>query len=163
MFILVIEKVKGAKNMKIGIGSDHNAFEMKQQLIEYVQSKGFGVIDYGCFSSEEVDYPNIAFKVGSGIIDKNIERGILCCGTGIGMAMAANKIPGIRAAQVHDTYSAERAQLSNNAQIITMGSQVIGIEAAKKIVEEYLSVTFQGGNSSRKINQIMDKEAEFSK
>ena len=116
-----------------------------------------------CFSPYEVDYPDIAFDVANGVVNQEIDRGILCCGTGIGMAMAANKIPGVRAAQVHDTYSAERAQLSNNAQIITMGSKVIGLEVAKKIVDEYLSVTFEGGNSGRKIDQIMEKEAEYSK
>ncbi|MEI5989712.1 ribose 5-phosphate isomerase B [Enterococcus termitis] len=149
--------------MKIGIGSDHNAFEMKGQLKEYIETLGIEVIDFGCFSPDEVDYPNIAFDVANGIKDGKIERGILVCGTGIGMAMAANKVPGVRAAQCHDTYSAERAQLSNNAQIITMGSKVIGIEVAKKVVSEYLSVTFKGGNSARKIDQIMQKESEFSK
>ncbi|MGX6962667.1 ribose 5-phosphate isomerase B [Vagococcus xieshaowenii] len=149
--------------MKIGIGSDHNAFEMKSELINYLRGQGIEVEDYGCFSPDEVDYPNIAFTVANGVLSNEVERGILCCGTGIGMAMAANKIPGIRAAQVHDTYSAERAQLSNNAQIITLGSKVIGIEVAKKIVDEYLSVSFEGGNSSRKIDQIMEKENEFKK
>ncbi|WP_404591717.1 ribose 5-phosphate isomerase B [Enterococcus sp. UD-01] len=149
--------------LKIGIGSDHNAFEMKSQLKDYIESLGVEVIDFGCFSPEEIDYPTIAFDVANSIKESKIERGILVCGTGIGMAMAANKVPGVRAAQCHDTYSAERAQLSNNAQIITMGSKVIGIETAKKVVAEYLSVTFEGGNSARKIEQIMQKEAEFSK
>ncbi|MBM7689251.1 ribose 5-phosphate isomerase B [Enterococcus ureilyticus] len=149
--------------MKIGIGSDHNAFEMKNQLKDYIATLGIEVIDFGCFSPDEVDYPNIAFEVAKGINEGKIERGILVCGTGIGMAMAANKVPGVRAAQCHDTYSAERAQLSNNAQIITMGSKVIGIEVAKKVVSEYLSVKFEGGNSARKIDQIMQKESEFSK
>lgn len=149
--------------MKIGIGSDHNAFEMKGQLKDYIETLGIEVIDFGCFSPDEVDYPNIAFEVANGINEGKIERGILVCGTGIGMAMAANKVPGVRAAQCHDTYSAERAQLSNNAQIITMGSKVIGIEVAKKVVSEYLSVKFEGGNSARKIDQIMQKESEFSK
>ncbi|MEO1771511.1 ribose 5-phosphate isomerase B [Candidatus Enterococcus ferrettii] len=148
--------------MKIGLGSDHNAFEMKNQLKAHIESKGIEVVDYGCYSTEEVDYPNVAFNVANGVVGKEIERGILFCGTGIGMAMAANKIPGVRAAQVHDTYSAERAQLSNNAQIITLGSKVVGIEVAKKIVDEYLSVHFEGGNSARKIDQIMEKEAEVS-
>ncbi|OTN89380.1 ribose 5-phosphate isomerase B [Enterococcus sp. 7E2_DIV0204] len=149
--------------MKIGIGSDHNAFEMKTQLKEHIETLGIEVIDFGCFSPEEVDYPSIAFEVANGINDGKIERGILVCGTGIGMAMAANKVPGVRAAQCHDTYSAERAQLSNNAQIITMGSKVIGIEVAKKVVSEYLSVKFEGGNSARKIDQIMQKESEVAK
>lgn len=147
--------------MKIAIGADHNAFKMKEALKEYIKGLGHEVVDYGCHSEEEVDYPGIAFDVATAVADGKAERGILVCGTGIGMAIAANKVPGIRAAQCHDTYSAERAQLSNNAQIITLGAKVIGIETAKKVVETYLSVTFQGGNSARKIEQIMTKEKEF--
>ncbi|MFS8630919.1 MAG: ribose 5-phosphate isomerase B [Bacillales bacterium] len=147
--------------MKIAIGADHNAFKMKEALKEYIKELGHEVIDYGCHSEEEVDYPGIAFDLATGVAEGKADRGILVCGTGIGMAIAANKVPGIRAAQCHDTYSAERAQLSNNAQIITLGAKVIGLETAKKVVETYLSVTFQGGNSARKIEQIMTKEKEF--
>lgn len=155
--------MKGVINLKIGIGSDHNAFDMKSELKKHIESLGVEVIDYGCFSADEVDYPNIAFNVAENVRKGTVERGILCCGTGIGMAIAANKVPGVRAAQAHDTYSAERAQLSNNAHIITIGSKVIGIEAAKKITESYLGVTFEGGNSGRKIDQIMQKEAGYSR
>lgn len=147
--------------MKIAIGSDHNAFKMKEALKEYIETLGHEVIDCGCHSEDEIDYPGIAFDLATGVAEGKAERGILVCGTGIGMAIAANKVPGIRAAQCHDTYSAERAQLSNNAQIITIGAKVVGIETAKKVVEAYLNVTFQGGNSARKIDQIMDKEKEF--
>lgn len=147
--------------MKIAIGSDHNAFKMKEALKEYIETLGHEVIDYGCHSEDEIDYPGIAFDLATGVAEGKAERGILVCGTGIGMAIAANKVPGIRAAQCHDTYSAERAQLSNNAQIITIGAKVVGIETAKKVVEAYLNVSFQGGNSARKIDQIMDKEKEF--
>lgn len=147
--------------MKIAIGSDHNAFKMKETLKEYIETLGHEVVDYGCPSEEAVDYPGVAFNLATEVAAGKTERGILVCGTGIGMAIAANKVPGIRAAQCHDTYSAERAQLSNNAQIITIGARVVGIETAKKVVEAYLSVTFQGGNSARKIDQITDKEKEF--
>ncbi|KHD84484.1 ribose 5-phosphate isomerase B [Bacillus ginsengihumi] len=147
--------------MKIGVGADHNAFDLKEAVKAYIVNLGHEVIDYGCYSKEEVDYPGVAFKVATEIKDASIERGILFCGTGIGMSIAANKVPGIRSAQCHDVYSAERAQLSNNAQIITMGAKVIGEEAAKKIAEAYLNVSFKGGNSERKINQIMDQEKEY--
>lgn len=147
--------------MKIGIGADHNAFEMKEDLKKYIELLGHQVEDYGCYSPDDVDYPGIAFKVSQGVLDEEVERGILICGTGIGMAIAANKIPGIRAAQVHDAYSAERAQLSNNAQIITFGAKIIGLELAKKMVAEYLSHSFKGGNSAKKINQISDKEKQY--
>ncbi|MEH7416646.1 ribose 5-phosphate isomerase B [Neobacillus drentensis] len=147
--------------MKIGIGSDHNAFQMKEEVKSYITSLGHEVIDYGCYSEDEADYPGVAFSVATDITAGNLERGILLCGTGIGMSIAANKVPNIRSAQCHDVYSAERAQLSNNAQIITMGAKIIGAELAKKVAEAYLNVSFQGGNSARKIDQIMDKEREF--
>lgn len=149
--------------MKIGIGADNNAFEAKETLKEYITSLGHEVKDYGCYSADDVDYPGIAFKVAQGVNEKEVDRGILICGTGIGMAIAANKIPGIRAAQVHDPYSAERAQLSNDAQIITFGAKIIGVDVMKYLTKIYLENTFQGGNSGRKIDQITDKEKEFSR
>ncbi len=119
--------------MRIGIGSDHNGFALKEEIKGFIE-KTFTheLVDYGCHSCDSVDYPDVAFDVSQDISESKLDRGILICGTGIGVAIAANKYPGIRAALAHDTYSAERAQLSNNAQIITMGSQIIGPEAAKK-------------------------------
>lgn len=150
--------------LRIGIGSDHNAFEMKMNLITYIKELGYEVVDYGSEDScTEVDYPEVAFNVAGDINASIIERGILLCGTGIGMAIAAGKLPGIRAALCHDNYSAERAQKSNNAQILTMGAKVIGIELAKQIVKTYLESTFPGGNSARKVQQIIDKEQELLK
>ncbi|PLT33728.1 ribose 5-phosphate isomerase B [Bacillus sp. V5-8f] len=147
--------------MKIGLGADHNAFDMKEDIKKLVIELGHEVEDYGCYSCEEVDYPDVAFEVGSAIVDNKIDRGILVCGTGIGVAIAAGKIPGIRAALCHDTYSAERAQKSNNAQILTMGAKIIGIEVAKQVVKAYLESEFSGGNSGRKVQKIIDKEQEF--
>jgi ribose 5-phosphate isomerase B len=147
--------------VKVGIGCDHNAFSMKEEIKAFIQELGHEVVDYGCYSEDEVDYPGVAFNVAANIAEGNLDRGILICGTGIGMSIAANKVPNIRSAQCHDVYSAERAQLSNNAQIITMGAKVIGVELAKKVAEAYLSVAFQGGNSARKIQQITDKEKEY--
>ncbi|MGO2789204.1 MAG: RpiB/LacA/LacB family sugar-phosphate isomerase, partial [Staphylococcus saprophyticus] len=106
----------------------------------------------------ETDYPDVAAEVGKSIQQGENERGILICGTGIGVAITANKIKGIRAALAHDYYSAERAQLSNNAQILTMGAQIIGVEVAKKNVEAYLNVSWEGG-SQRKVDKI-DKVEE---
>ncbi|MDN6729752.1 MAG: ribose 5-phosphate isomerase B [Alkalibacterium sp.] len=147
--------------MKIGIGADHNAYEAKEELKTYlIDELGHEVEDYGCYSPEAVDYPGIAFKVGEAILAGEVERGILICGTGVGVAISANKIPGIRAAQVHDPYSAERAQLSNNAQIITFGAKIIGVDVMKFLSKEYLSNTFEGGRSARKIDQITAKEQE---
>ncbi|WP_054711393.1 ribose 5-phosphate isomerase B [Bacillus sp. JCM 19041] len=149
--------------MKIAIGSDHNAFELKEELRTYMIDKGFEVVDYGCYSCEAVDYPDVSFRVGNDIKTGIVDRGVLVCGTGIGVAIAAGKVPGIRAALCHDTYSAERAQLSNNAQIITMGAKIIGSEVAKKVLEAYLNVQFEGGASARKIQQISDQEEAYLK
>jgi len=148
--------------MKIGIGSDENGFELKEELKDFLKDTQYEVIDYGCNSGEKVDYPNVSFEVAQDISDNKLDRGILICGTGIGMAIAACKYPGIRAALCHDTYSAERAQLSNNAQIITIGAQIIGPEVAKKVIEAYLNAEWAKG-SERKVNLINEKENEFLK
>lgn len=152
--------MKGVSIMKIAVGSDHNGFELKENVKKFVEELGHEIVDYGCYSTDAVDYPGIAFKVAEGVSNGEAERGILVCGTGIGVCIAANKYPGIRAALTHDVYSAERAQLSNDAQIITMGAQVIGPAAAQKIVAAYLNVKWAGG-SQRKVDQIVDKEKEF--
>jgi ribose 5-phosphate isomerase B len=146
--------------MKIGIGCDHNAFPLKEEIKKYLVDTEHEVVDFGCYSQDAVDYPDVAFKVAAAVGEGKIERGILICGTGIGVCIAANKYPGIRAALCHDTYSAERAQLSNNAQIITMGSQIIGLETAKKVVEAYLRSHWAEG-SKRKVDKIIEKEKEF--
>jgi len=146
--------------MKIGIGSDHNAFQFKEEIKKYLANTEHEIVDYGCFSEDAVDYPDVAFEVAEAISEGKLDRGILVCGTGIGVSIAANKYPGIRAALCHDTYSAERAQLSNNAQIITMGSQIIGLETGKKIVDAYLKSEWAEG-SKRKVDKIIEKEKEF--
>ncbi|MCG7338160.1 ribose 5-phosphate isomerase B [Staphylococcus sp. ACRSN] len=139
--------------MKIAIGADHNGYDMKEAVKYHVEQLGHEVEDFGCDYCTEADYPDVALEVGKSIQKGNNERGILICGTGIGVAITANKLNGIRAALAHDFYSAERAQLSNNAQILTMGAQIIGIEVAKKNVEAYLNVSWQGG-SQRKVDKI---------
>jgi len=154
-------KVKGSGLVKIGIGSDHNGFELKEAIKSFVEKQGHEVSDFGCHSCDQTDYPDVAFEVASAISNEKIERGILICGTGIGVSIAACKYPGIRAALTHDVYSAERAQLSNNAQIITMGAQIIGIEVGKKVVEAYLNSQWNGG-SERKVNKIIEKEIEMA-
>ncbi|MFD1449055.1 ribose 5-phosphate isomerase B [Oceanobacillus profundus] len=146
--------------MKIGIGSDHNAFQLKEKIIQFLADTEYEVVDFGCYSEDAVDYPDVAFEVSEAISEGKIERGILICGTGIGVCIAANKYPGVRAALAHDVYSAERAQLSNNAQILTMGSQIIGPEVAKKVVQAYLNVAWAEG-SKHKVDKIIEKEGQF--
>lgn len=146
--------------MKIVIGSDHLGLELKNLIRDFLRKKEINVEDFGTMSREPVDYPDIAEKVAKAVARKDYERGILICGTGIGMAIAANKVKGIRAAVCHDLYSTERSRKSNNAQIMALGALIIGPELAKKLVEVWLKSEFQGGRSERKVKKIMEIEAE---
>ncbi len=142
--------------MKVAFGSDPNATEYKNALMEYTSSLGYEVFDLG---SDDPIYANVAFKLAQSVVNKEYERGILLCGTGIGVSIAANKVKGAYAACVHDIYQAQRAQLSNNANIITMGSQVVGIELAKCIIKEYLDLSFDPNSRSKdKVNRIKELE-----
>ncbi len=147
----------------IAIGCDEAAFDMKETIKAYMASLGHEVEDYGVYDTAPSLYPDMAVKVAQSVAAGKHERGILICGTGIGMAITANKVPGIRAAQCHDVYSAERARKSNNAQIMTMGARVIGIELAKTIVSAWLNSEFQGGGSLQKVEKIMEYDTAFRK
>lgn len=146
--------------MNIAIGCDEAACELKEIIKKHLLACGHEVVDFGTHNNQPVLYPDIGIAVAQAIAAGQHTRGILLCGTGIGMAISANKVNGIRAAQAHDTYSAERAVKSNNAQIITLGARVIGAELAKTIVAHYLSSDFDGGNSAAKIARIAEYEAE---
>jgi ribose 5-phosphate isomerase B len=140
--------------MKIAIGCDEAAYHLKETIKEHLLALGHEPADFGCFSTEPVQYPDVAFKIAKEIQGGNFERGILLCGTGIGMCITANKVKGVRAALCHDCYSAERSRKSNDAQIITMGARVIGPELAKSIISVWLESEFQGGKSADKITRI---------
>jgi ribose 5-phosphate isomerase B len=146
--------------MKLAIGCDHNALELKNAIIDLLKEKKVEYEDFGTFTKDPVDYPDIAKKVAYAIAEGKFERGILICGTGLGMAIAADKVKGIRAAACCNIYQAERAIKSNNAQIITLGAQVIGIELAKMLVIAWLNSEFQGGRSELKVKKIMEIEKE---
>jgi len=145
---------------QIVIGCDNVAVGLKQIIIKVLEQKGIKYEDVGVDSeTDNTIYPLIAEKVCKRIIDSDYQKeGLLICGTGIGMAISANKFPGIYAAVCHDTYSAERARLSNDSNVMTMGARVIGPELAKKIVEEWISLKFVPGNSSSKVQKIKDFE-----
>lgn len=148
--------------MRIVIGCDEAAFELKTIIIDYLKKNpNIEVEDFGSFLGETVLYPDIAKRVAEAVALEKYERGILICGTGIGMAIAANKIPGIRAAVCHDPYSAQRARKSNNAQIMCMGARVIGAELAKVLVDIWLSSEFMGGNSVPKVKRIEEIEKQY--
>jgi ribose 5-phosphate isomerase B len=152
--------------MKIAIGCDEAALDLKEALREYLaqqQAVAVEVKDFGVYDRNPVDYPDIAEQVAQAVAAGDFDRGILLCGTGIGMAIAANKVPGIRAAQCHDPYSAERARKSNNAQILTMGARVVAPELAKIIVEHWLPSEFAGGGSTRKVKKIMEIETRHAR
>ncbi|MCC8167077.1 MAG: RpiB/LacA/LacB family sugar-phosphate isomerase [Planctomycetes bacterium] len=142
------------------IGCDDAALSFKEELKAFLKAKGYDVEDVGIHAlGDPRTYPEIAAKMATLIAaDGYARRGILICGTGIGMAMAANKFPGIRAAQVHDSFSAERAALSNDANVITMGARVIGVELGKKLALEWLQREFKPGPSSVKIEAIKNIE-----
>ncbi|RAV01032.1 ribose 5-phosphate isomerase B [Paenibacillus sp. YN15] len=144
--------------MRIGLGSDHLGFELKEKLKGYLASRGYEVADYGCHSPEHVDYPDIAFQVAEQVLAGSHPRAVLVCGTGNGMTIAANKVKGIRAALCHDPVSAERAGKSNNAQILCMGALIIDFEKAREVVDLWLASEFQGGPSARKIAKIRQRE-----
>ena len=146
--------------MKIAIGSDHLGLELKNIIRDFLKEKEIEANDFGTMSKQPIDYPDIAKKVAKAVVKGDCERGILICGTGIGMAIAANKVKGIRAAVCHDLYSAERSRKSNNAQIMAIGALIIGSELAKKLVEVWLNSEFQGGRSERKVKKIMEIETE---
>ncbi|MDI9597467.1 MAG: ribose 5-phosphate isomerase B [Atribacterota bacterium] len=146
--------------MKIAIGCDQNALDMKNAILELLNEKEIEYTDFGVFTKEPVDYPDIAKEVAYAISKGKFDRGILICGTGLGMAMAADKVKGIRAATCSNVYQAERAIKSNNAQIMALGAQVTGIELAKLLVIAWLNSEFQGGRSEVKVNKIMKIEEE---
>ncbi|EAD9711402.1 ribose 5-phosphate isomerase B [Listeria monocytogenes] len=138
--------------MKIAIGCDEMGYELKQTLIARLQEKNIEFTDFGSFEDEKVLYPSIAEKVALEVKNNDFDRGILICGTGIGMAITANKIHGIRAAQIHDSYSAERARKSNDAHIMTMGALVIGPSLAVSLLDTWLDSDFSGGRSQAKVD-----------
>ena len=147
--------------MKIAIGCDHLGLPLKEEILALLRERHVDFQDYGVCSVEKVDYPDIAERVAQAVQKGESDRGILVCGTGIGMAIAANKVPGIRAAVVHDPYSAERSRKSNNAQVMAMGSLVIGPQLARSLVSIWLESEFQGGESARKVEKISQIEKKF--
>ena len=143
---------------KIAIDCDDAALEMKKAIILYLESKGFIIVDLKYSENKSAYYPEIGYNLAQKIRSGEFDRGILLCGTGLGMAMIANKVEGVYAGVCHDVFSAERLAKSNNAQIMTMGARVIGPELAKMIVYAWLCSDFEGGSSTQKVQQMRDLE-----
>jgi ribose 5-phosphate isomerase B len=142
----------------IAIGCDHGGFELKNEIIKHLEEKGFEIKDFGCYDTNSVDYPDIARVVCESVVSEESEKGILVCGTGIGMSIAANKVKGIRAALLSDTFSAKMTAAHNNSNVIALGGRVLGVELAKDIVDAYLSSEFMGGRHQNRVDKIMALE-----
>ncbi|WP_041742683.1 ribose 5-phosphate isomerase B [Caldicellulosiruptor obsidiansis] len=140
--------------MKLAIGSDHAGFNLKEAVKKHLDKKGIEYKDFGTYSEESCDYPDIAKDVALAVKNGQYDFGILICGTGIGISIAANKVRGIRAALCHDTFSAKAARAHNNANILAMGARVIGEGLACEIVDAFLSSAFEGGRHQRRVDKI---------
>ncbi len=145
-------------NKTIAIGSDHGGFNLKGKFIKMLEEMGYAVTDCGCFDTNSVDYPDIAKEVCAKVTSGECEKGILVCGTGIGMSIAANKVKGIRCAHCTDTYSAAMAAEHNNANVIAVGERITGEELAYCIVKSWLGSTFAGGRHSGRVEKLMALE-----
>ena len=136
------------------IASDHGGFALKQELMEHLRARGEDFEDIGTYTPDSCDYPVIAEAAARGVVQGEYEKGILVCGTGIGMSLAANKIPGIRCAVLSDCFSAEMCRAHNDANMIALGGRVIGAELAKRIVDLFLDTAFLGGRHQRRVDMI---------
>ncbi len=147
--------------MRIALGCDHRGVGIKQAIMELLPKLNHTYRDFGCYTSESVDYPDIAQKVGGAITSGDFGQGILICSTGIGMSIAANKIRGIRAALCHDTFTAQRARRHNDANILCLRGENIEVDSALEIVKTYLSTSFEGGRHIPRLDKIKTLETNF--
>lgn len=146
--------------MKIGIGNDHAAVEMKNEVAEFLKEKGYEVVNYGTDTSASCNYPEYGEKVAREVAKGAVDLGILICGTGVGISLAANKVKGIRAVVCSEPYSAKLSRQHNNTNVLAFGARVIGIEMAKMIIEEWLNAEFMGGRHQERVDMIMAIENE---
>lgn len=140
--------------MKIAIASDHGGFALKESIIKYIAELGYEYKDFGCESENSVDYPDFAFPAAEVVAKGEFERGILICGTGIGVSICANKVKGIRCALCGDVLSAELTRRHNDSNMLAMGGRIIGVETAKAIVKVWLETEFEGGRHVRRVEKI---------
>jgi ribose 5-phosphate isomerase B len=149
--------------MKIAVGSDHGGYALKEIIIKHLRDKNIEFKDFGTYDSSSVDYPDYGLAVAEAVTSGEFDRGILVCGTGIGISIAANKVPGIRAAHVTDTFSAKACGEHNNANIIALGERITGPGLALDIVDAYLASQFLGGRHEVRINKISEIEKKYNK
>ncbi len=144
--------------MKIAVAADHGAYELKEAIKKHLEEKGIEYKDYGCFSKESVDYPKYAYIAASAVAEEEYDFGIICCTTGLGVSMAANKVKGIRAAVCTNEMLAEMTRRHNNANVICMGQNVVSQELAFRMIDIFLSTEFEGGRHQRRIDLLTDIE-----
>ncbi|UCD57001.1 MAG: ribose 5-phosphate isomerase B [Candidatus Hydrogenedentota bacterium] len=140
--------------MMLAVASDHAGFELKQKIKEYLESEGHGVEDFGCYDAQSCDYPDYARKLCEALLDNKCERGVLICGTGLGMSYAANRYEGIRAALCLNTFMAEMSRAHNDANVLVLGSRIIDLAAARDILRVWMETPFEGGRHLRRIRKI---------
>lgn len=140
--------------MRIAIGCDHRGLNLKRAIIELLPQMGHSYEDFGCYDTSSVDYPDIGSKVAQAVAGGHFDHGILICSTGIGMSMVANKVPGVRAALCHDTFSARRSRAHNDANVLCLGEWVIGEGLGKEIVKAYLGAEFEGGRHAQRLEKM---------
>ncbi len=144
--------------MKIALGSDHAGLSLKREIIKHLEEKNLEIKDFGTYTEESCDYPDYAYAVAKEVSEKNYDLGVLVCGTGIGISIAANKVKGIRAAACSDTFSAHASREHNNANIIALGERVVGVGLALDIVDTFLNSNFQGDRHQRRVDKITEIE-----
>lgn len=144
--------------MKIALGADHAGYELKEKLKKWLKERGIEVADQGTVSNESVDYPDFARAVGEQVVAKQADLGLLVCGSGIGMSIAANKVHGVRAANVASEYEAQMAREHNDANVLAIGARVLDEEKARTIVDKFLSTEFAGGRHQKRVDKIMEIE-----
>jgi len=144
--------------VRVALGADHGGYELKETIRQHLETQGIEVQDFGTHSKDSVDYPKYGFAVGSAIIKEETDLGIVVCGTGLGISMAANKMPGIRAAVCTETFSARMAREHNNANILALGARVIGVGLALEIVDIFLKTEFSGGRHALRVNLLSNIE-----
>ncbi|MBM7615115.1 ribose 5-phosphate isomerase B [Alkaliphilus hydrothermalis] len=149
--------------MKIAIGSDHGGFELKEIIKSHLSKKGIEIKDFGADSTDSCDYPHFAEAVGEAVAEGSYEKGILICGTGVGISIAANKVPGVRCALVSDCFTAEATRQHNDSNILALGGRVVGQGLALKIVDTWLGAEYEGGRHQRRVDLITDIEKKYSK
>ena len=145
---------------RIAVGCDHRGFGLKELIMAFLQNEGYSYQDFGCHSTEPVDYPDIAQEVGEAVASGNFDQGVLICSTGIGMCIAANKIQGVRAALCHNVFAAQRARQHNDANVLCLGGEDVDASVALEIVKTFLTTDFEGGRHTRRVNKMKALETK---